>query len=67
MTEANVKLGARYVVVLFFMVLAYKLITPKYVYSIKDVGEIAVGAIYGSVFGALTLIVRGHFETRIDK
>jgi len=61
----NVKLIARYIVLVYFMYLAHKLVTPEYANSIKDVGEIAVGAIYGSVFGALTFIIKSHFEYKI--
>jgi len=60
----DMKMGARYVLLTFFMFLAYKVTEAEYVVKIKDIGEIAASAIYGSVFGALTLIIRSHFETK---
>ena len=56
----------RYIVLWFFMYLAYDITRSGYANSIKDVGEIAVGTIYGSVFGALTLVLKGHFETKVE-
>ena len=63
----NIKLVARYVVLAFFMGLAYKITDAEYAAKIKDVGEIATSAIYGSVFGAITLVIRAHFAENISK
>ena len=62
----NVKLFARYVVLGYFMYLAWELVQPDYANQIKDIGEIATSAIYGSVFGALTFIIKSHFETKVS-
>lgn len=67
LNKENVKLFARYVVLGYFMYLAYILVQPGYANDIKDIGEIATSAIYGSVFGALTFIMRAHFETKVEK
>jgi len=64
--KSDIKLVVRYAVLIFFMYLAYDITRAGYANSIKDVGEIAVSAIYGSVFGALTMVIRGHFETKPD-
>ena len=61
-----IKLGARYAVLVFFMILAYQIIQPEYANKIKDIGEIATSAIYGSVFGALTFILKAHFDTKVE-
>ena len=63
----KIKIYARYVLLLFFMLLAYTIIQPEYVVKIKDVGEIATASIYTSVFGALTFILKSHFETKVEK
>lgn len=57
---------ARYVVLVFFMYLAWYIVSPAFANAIKDIGEIATSAIYGSVFGGLTLILKSHFETKIS-
>ncbi len=62
----KIKLLARYIVLGYFMYLAYLLIQPDYANKIKDVGEIAISAIYGSVFGALTFVIKSHFETKTN-
>jgi|SaaInl8_200m_RNA_FD_contig_31_2810581_length_720_multi_7_in_0_out_0_1 hypothetical protein len=67
MTEKKVKIVARYVLLGFFMYLAYVITGSGYANEIKDVGEIAVSAIYASVFGALTLVIKSHFETKPSK
>ena len=63
----QVKLVARYIVLGFFMYLAYMMVQPGYANAIAKAGEIATSAMYGSVFGALTMIVKSHFETRIGE
>jgi len=63
----NIKLVARYIVLAFFMGLAYKITDAEYANAIKDIGEIATSAIYGSVFAALTLVLKSHFETKMEK
>ena len=66
MKKETVKLGSRYIVLTFFMYLAYTIVQPVYANSIKDIGEIATSAIYTSVFGALTFILKSHFETKVE-
>jgi len=61
----KVKMAARYVVLGFFLYLAYDITRASYAVEIQSVGEIAVGAIYTSVFGALTFIMKSHFETKV--
>ena len=67
MKRSDIKLLVRYIVLGYFMYLAYRLIQPEYANDIKDIGEIATSAIYGSVFGALTFIIKGHFETKVSE
>jgi len=67
LTKENIKLFARYVVLAFFMFLAYKITDSGYANNIKEIGEVATSAIYGSVFGAITLVIRAHFAENISK
>jgi len=67
MKKNDIKLLARYIVLGYFMYLAYELIQPEYANKIKDIGEIATSAIYGSVFGALTFVIKSHFETKVEE
>jgi hypothetical protein len=67
MERSDIKLGARYIVLGFIMVLAYQIVQPEYANMVKDIGEIATSAIYGSVFGALTFVIKSHFDTKIEK
>ena len=67
MKRSDIKLLVRYIVLGYFMYLAYRLIQPEYANDIKDIGEIATSAIYGSVFGALTFVMKGHMDTTIQK
>lgn len=63
----NIKMGTRYIVLGFFMYLAYQIVQPGYANAIKGIGEIATSAIYGSIFGALTFILKSHFETKAEE
>ena len=63
----KIKLGLRYVVILFIMYLAWIVIQPAYAQGLKDLGDIGIGAIYTSVFGALTFVLKSNFEQGIDK
>ena len=67
MNKADVKLIVRYVIVLFFVYLAWNMTRPDYLKEIKEVGEIAVGAIYTSVFGVLGWVVKSNWSTSLDK
>ena len=61
----NVKLGARYVVLVFFMYLAWYTTSPDYLKEIKDMPQFVLMTINGSIFGALTLVINSHFKTKI--
>jgi len=67
MSNGTVKLIARYLVLVFFMYLANMIVQPGYANSIKDIGEIAVSAIYTSVFGVLGWVVKSNWSTAPSK
>ena len=66
MTEIYVKLSARYVVIGFVMYLAWFVVQPGYAEQLKNVGEVAVATIYASIFGALTIVIKGNFDSKIN-
>lgn len=63
-TSMKVKMGARYIVLLFFMFLAHMITQPEWIVQVKEVDPMTLNVIYASVFGALTLIIKSHFETK---
>ena len=63
MDRADIKVVARYMIIAFFMYLAWNITRPDYLQQIKDVGEIAVGAIYTSIFGVLGWVVKSNWST----
>jgi len=63
MKVADIKVGVRYLIIVYFMYLAWVMTRPEYLQQIKDVGEIAVGAIYTSVFGVLGWVVKSNWST----
>lgn len=64
-SRQDIKLIARYVILVFLMYLAYIIVTPTYANQVKDIGQAALSAIYGSVFGALTFVIKAHFDTKV--
>ena len=63
-TRADIKLGVRYVVLMFLSYLAYLVVTPEYLNSIKELDSMIVSAVIVSVFGALTLVLKANFDTK---
>jgi hypothetical protein len=67
MSRNDIKLIARYIIIAYFIYLSHFIIQPDYINSIKGIGEIAIGAIYGSVFGVLGWVVKSNWSTAPDK
>ena len=67
MSRADLKLSVRYVVLGFIMYLAWYVIQPGYANQVKEVGEVAVAAIYGSIYGCMSWVLKEHFNTSIDR
>ena len=61
--EYEIKMGARYLVLVFFGYLAYDITRPEWIMAIKEIDPMTLNVIFGSVFGALTWIMKTHFET----
>jgi len=62
----KIKLGLRYIVIGFVMYLAWTIVQPGYAKELAGIGEIGIGAIYTSVFGALTFVMKSNFEQKIE-
>jgi len=67
MKKEDVKLALRYIVIGFVMYLSYTVVQPGYIKYLSGIGDIAIGAIYTSVFGALTFVMKSNFEQGIGK
>lgn len=65
MNKKDLKLSIRYITLLFFMVLAYDITRPEWLNKVKDLDPMTISVIFGSVFGALTMVLKSHFETKI--
>lgn len=63
MSKTDIKVIARYMIIVYFGYLSYTIIQPEYANSIKDIGEVAIGAIYGSIFGVLGWVVKSNWST----
>ena len=66
MTKQDIKLVVRYLIIFFFIYLAWNITRPSYLQEIKNIGEIAIGAIYTSIFGVLGWVVKSNWGTKPD-
>jgi len=62
----DLKLAMRYLVLLFFMYLAYTIVSPVWIRDVKNTDPMTINVIVGAVFGALTLIIKEHFTTKVS-
>ena len=65
--RSDIKLAVRYIVLIFFMYLAWYTTSPGYLKEIKEMPEFVLMTINGSIFGALTFVLKSHFETKIGE
>jgi len=63
MSRADIKLIARYVVIIFFGYLSWFILQPPFIAGVKGMGDIGIGAIYTSILGALAYIVKTNWST----
>lgn len=62
----DIKLIARYVILAYLMYLCWYVLQPDMIQMLKDLPDIAAGVIIGSPYGALTLVLKYHFGTKIE-
>jgi hypothetical protein len=63
MNKTDIKIVVRYIIIFFFMYLAWNITRPEYVQQIKDIGEVAIASVYTSVFGVLGWVVKSNWST----
>jgi len=63
MNPVNVKLLSRGVLILFMCYLAYTVTSVEFINSINEGKESLLKITTGSVFAALAMIIKYHFET----
>lgn len=66
MTKPNLKLFARYVILAFFMYLAWTIVSPAWIKNVKGMNPMTMNVIITAVFGALTLVLKEHMNTQIS-
>lgn len=67
MNTILIKLITRYLIILFFMYLAYTITRPEYLQVIKGLDSVVGASIYSSVLGVLGWVVKSHLETKPTK
>ena len=65
--DYKVKLIGRYVLLVFIMYLADNVTSAEYLLQIKEIKDSTLNVIVLAVFAALTLVVKFHMGTKIDK
>jgi len=63
----DIKTAVRYAVIFFFLYLAWNITRPEYVQQVKELGDVAASAVYGSVFGVLGWVVKSNWSTTPTK
>jgi len=63
MKKQDIKVTVRYIIIFFFIYLAWNITRPDYLQQVKELGEVAASAVYGSVFGVLGWIVKSNWST----
>ena len=62
----SVKLGTRYLIIGFVCYLAYLVTSAEYLSQVSKLPEWTLNTIVGVVFGALTLIIKFHFDKKVE-
>lgn len=63
MSKQDVKIVVRYIIIFFFIYLAWDITRPEYLQQIKDLSGIAASSVYGSVFAVLGWVVKSNWST----
>jgi len=65
MHRADIKLLIRYIILAFFMYLAWMVVSPAWIINLKGADHMTINVIIGAVYGALTLVLKEHMNTKI--
>lgn len=63
----DIKLVARYVILVYLMYLCHYVIQPETIELFKGIPDIVGSAIIASPYAALTLVLKAHFDSKIDQ
>lgn len=66
MDQETMKLTARYAIIVYVLYLTYMVTSIEYINEFDNKTSV-LQVITGSVFAALTLIIKFHFDTKVDK
>lgn len=66
-TIKNLKLAIRYIILGFILYLAAMVTSIEYINSFEDSKDGVLQVIIGAIFGALTMILNFHFNSKVDK
>jgi len=61
-----IKLFFRYILIIYLLYLATKIIDIEFINALGDSKASILQVIVAAVFGALTLVLKFHFETKVD-
>lgn len=61
--RSDIKVAVRYLVLAFILHLSYIVVQAEYLERVKALDPMIVTAVIASVFGALTFVLKYHFET----
>jgi len=62
MSRTDIKLIIRYLVIMYLLYLATKIIQPEWLNSVDYLSGTALSVLVGSVYGALGLVLKAHFK-----
>ena len=62
-----IKLLTRYMIIVFVCYLAYTITSTEYLLKISKLPEWTLNSVIGAVFGALTLIIKFHFDKKVEE
>lgn len=65
--RSDIKLIVRYIIIGYLMYLCWYVIQPSTLNMLKGVPDVVGSVIIGSPYGAFTLVLKAHFDSKIDK
>lgn len=64
MDNINIKIMVRFTILAFLLYLSNKIISEEWLLAVTTMDPMVHSSIYVSVFGALTLVIKYHYETK---
>jgi len=60
-----IKLTGRYVILFFLMYMSWYVMNPVWLNTVKNMNTMMLSILVGAPYGALTLVLKQHFKTKI--